>query len=480
MIDIPMVLEKMGYFTELYPLEFGAKDYSLEFVYQCQSVIIQKEVQYVFSCDFSRVISEACFLSSVPYVSWVYDCPQAELYSLQAFYDTNYIFVFDKMQCARIKDIGVKNVFHMPLAIYPDRIEAALAQEDKLYCDGDICFIGQLYRSNANEKILDLLSNDASLRWDEIVNKSLFRWDNSTSMYGTLSEEFVKLFASFPYSVNKNDTPFMSEQFRYEVAVLSRNIAHKERVTILNSLAEKYKLAFYTEDKELNELSDKVLIHPGLDYSSFEIYQIYNSSKININISLHCIESGLPQRIFDVMAAGGFMLTNYQAEIEDLFIIGEEIEVYHNIEELFDKVDYYYSHDAERRRIAKRGQKKVLMFHSYEKRFCEVFNIMDTIEAGKESNDIFLRINSLAEGDKDNKTILLNEINSMDNKISILRYYILRYPDDDVGKIYLANAYMDNKLWGSAWELLNSISFPNGMVKNIIQMLEKIVYPRKD
>jgi len=107
-----------------------------------------------------------------------------------------------------------------------------------------------------------------------------------------------------------------------------------------------------------------------------ELSSIYYNSKININITLHCIESGAPQRIFDVMAAGGFMLSNYQKELEELFIVGEEIILYHNLQELEELVEYYLKHEEERKRIAKKGQQKVLRFHDFHSRMEQVMKIV--------------------------------------------------------------------------------------------------------
>ena len=49
------------------------------------------------------------------------------------------------------------------------------------------------------------------------------------------------------------------------------------------------------------------------------LLKVYTCSKINLNISLKGIEGGTPQRVMDIMGAGGFMMTNYCAETAELF-----------------------------------------------------------------------------------------------------------------------------------------------------------------
>ena len=79
----------------------------------------------------------------------------------------------------------------------------------------------------------------------------------------------------------------------------------------------------------------------------------------------------MPQRVWDILAVGGFCLTNYQPELEEYFEIGKDLEVYHNLEELDAKVDYYLKHEKERINIAISGYKKVKKHHNYCNRLSE-------------------------------------------------------------------------------------------------------------
>jgi spore maturation protein CgeB len=91
-------------------------------------------------------------------------------------------------------------------------------------------------------------------------------------------------------------------------------------------------------------------------------------SKINLNITSRSIESGVPQRVWDILSVGGFCLTNYQPELEDYFEIGKDLDVYHNLEELDEKIAYYLKHDEERVRIAINGYKKMRKYHTTTER----------------------------------------------------------------------------------------------------------------
>lgn len=97
-----------------------------------------------------------------------------------------------------------------------------------------------------------------------------------------------------------------------------------------------------------------------------ELHNLLSGSKIVLNITrtdFYGAETGVNLRIFEALAAGCFLLTDYCDELKDLFRLGEEIESYGSSEELAEKVDYYLKHEEQRKAIAARG---------YE-RFCRDF-----------------------------------------------------------------------------------------------------------
>ena len=91
-----------------------------------------------------------------------------------------------------------------------------------------------------------------------------------------------------------------------------------------------------------------------------EMPKIFHLSKINLNLTSKPIRTGLPLRIWDILSAGGFLLTNYQEEIPEYFEIGKDLEVYTSQEELLQKIDYYLTHEEERSHIAQNGYNKIL------------------------------------------------------------------------------------------------------------------------
>ena len=104
--------------------------------------------------------------------------------------------------------------------------------------------------------------------------------------------------------------------------------------------------------------------------------KVFHAAKINLNMTMRPIETGLSLRIWDILGCGGFLLTNYQAEIPDYFEIGKDLEAYESMEELEQKIQYYLTHEEERLQIAINGYEKVARFHTYEQRIAEMIRMI--------------------------------------------------------------------------------------------------------
>ena len=111
-----------------------------------------------------------------------------------------------------------------------------------------------------------------------------------------------------------------------------------------------------------------------------DLQQLLARTKIVLNITrtdFFGAETGINLRLFETLAAGGFLLTDYCEEIEDLFEIGREIEVFRSSGELVDKVRHYLDNDDQRLDIARRGHEKFLKNHTWENRVGQLFSHMN-------------------------------------------------------------------------------------------------------
>lgn len=100
-----------------------------------------------------------------------------------------------------------------------------------------------------------------------------------------------------------------------------------------------------------------------------QLHQLLFSSKIVLNITrshFYGAETGINLRIFEALAAGAFLLTDYCDEVAELFVIGKEIETFRSSSELISKVKYYLANEKERMEIARRGHEKFLDLYTWD------------------------------------------------------------------------------------------------------------------
>jgi len=97
--------------------------------------------------------------------------------------------------------------------------------------------------------------------------------------------------------------------------------------------------------------------------------EVFNRSRINLNVhNWTAPGTAMNLRLFEVPASGGFLLTDWVAEIDSAYTEDEHLVCWRSVEELRDKIVYYLAHDAERREIARRGHEHFLRHHTYAAR----------------------------------------------------------------------------------------------------------------
>ena len=89
----------------------------------------------------------------------------------------------------------------------------------------------------------------------------------------------------------------------------------------------------------------------------------------------------MPQRALDVMASGGFLLSNYQPELVEYFSYGEDMVVYESMEDAVEKCRFYLENDDLRKEIAQRGRRRVLEEHNLPNKVREMMRTAGIIQS---------------------------------------------------------------------------------------------------
>ena len=106
-----------------------------------------------------------------------------------------------------------------------------------------------------------------------------------------------------------------------------------------------------------------------------ELVKVYNASKIVLNI--HSPQTIPIMRDFEVTGCGAFLISDYARSLETMFMPGEEIICYKNVEELKDMVKFFLSHPQEREEIARKGYSRAHRNHTYARRMEELISFIE-------------------------------------------------------------------------------------------------------
>lgn len=377
--DIPYTLRRLGYEVEEYPDKQENSRLNDEQIDGLVSTIKERNITHICSIHLIYNLAVAAYKAEIKYISYIWDAPYIKIYTPFGKLNNCYFSIFDRLDYERFKEAGVEHVQYSPLAVNPNQVRKwnqNVERKLKGRYINDVCFVGSLYENNSYDGCVNEIPPNIQDYFLSIFEEAAFHWDGVNRIYGKTDKailDYIKLVNPNFKIENRLD---VDDVAFFEIAYLVRKIANIERVAILNTLSEVYQVSLHTMSRVdaalLGNVKVKPPILPGVDTTT-----AYCGSKINLNISLKGIEGGTPQRIMDVMAAGGFMLTNYCSETADIFEEDKEIVMFKTPEELFDKVDYYLNHDEERKAIAKRGQAKVLKCYTYEKK---LKTIMDWVE----------------------------------------------------------------------------------------------------
>ena len=326
---------------------------------------------FVFSINFFPYISEVCERLHVTYVCLSVDCPVLELYSSSIRNKCNRIFLFDYHQYTQFHDENPDCIFYLPLAANVARWDGILhsAASKSSY---DVSFVGSLYNEKSVYPYLPLSCKDREI-CDQLLStrtplSGLYQTEDAlTSQIVTVFKKADDNFYTLPDAFTDTDA-FVAANY-----YLGMELSSRDRISLLGSLSEKFDVHLFTRS-DTSSLP-KVHCHGGVSTHT-EMPFVFQQSKINLNITMCSIQTGLSQRIYDILGCGGFLLTNYQQEMFEYFEPDKEFVYYADYEDLMDKVDYYLEHDEERKLIAKRGCEKAHCLFGYQKRICEMLRIV--------------------------------------------------------------------------------------------------------
>lgn len=350
-------LKKLGIEYDTFFYQFTDWENDDEFLDLILKRIKEGIYRCVLSVNFAPLISEACERLQVPYIAWVYDSPLhiRDLSSLKNACTT--VYFFDRDQAGQFQKEGI-HALHMPLAVDTEVFRLPITEKQKREHAVDISLVGKLYQTEY-QYYKSVLNPYLQGYLEGIINSQMKIYGGylipdlvTPDLLNKINEDYAKA-SKGNFKMGKRELEFM----------LACETTGRERYISLALLSEHFQVDLYSteEDERLSNVRQKGYA----DYYT-KMPLIFALSRINLNISLKTVRTGIPLRVIDAMGCGGFVLSNYQQELTEYFVPGEDCAVYESTEDLFEKARFYLSHEEERLRVAHNGFEKVKREFTFE------------------------------------------------------------------------------------------------------------------
>lgn len=373
--DCRDAMKRLGHQVDVFKLNMNGFDLTPEIEGKIKELVTKTDeagkryYDLLYSFDFFPNISEACQKYDIPYVSWVFDCPHYTLDSHVTNNPVNRIFVFDKVLYQNMVSKGVKTINYSPLGVNEKRLGELCQKLDKetggeIAYEHDVSFLGNLYDNEYN--FYDQVNflppvlkgyTDAVIKAQERVFGADFFTEEEIYPYEKVKElrQYIQFEQTGKYEIDYDGVM---------LDILRKKVTVNERRNILTEMGKRFNTVLYTSPgtKPIEGVCDL-----GLASYNEKMPRVFHRSKVNLNITLRSILSGVSLRVIDILAAGGFLITNYQAEIAEYFEDGVDLVMAYTPEDMIQKTAYYLQHEDERKEIALNGQKKVFKNFAYTK-----------------------------------------------------------------------------------------------------------------
>ena len=362
--DVISIFKSKGHNVSTYH-HADISDHQNDEIFKDLQTLIQKEnITLVFSFNYYPIVSYVLKDTNVKYISYVYDSPQIAVFTCSIIFPCNYIFLFDYAIYEKLHNGGISTVFYLPLAVNVARMHSLIETSAASMKEHEVSFVGSLY--NESHTLYDRLCAKFKPEHkyvhgylDGIIDAQSHIYDYFFLEEMLDEKTLAILDETYPYTPNHDS--IATPAYVYAHYFMARKVTEIERKRLLKKVSENFNLSLFTK-KETPELPLAHNLGPVDYYDKMPL--VFHKSKINLNITLKSILTGIPLRCIDIMASGGFLLTNYQADMFRHFEPGVHFDYFTDEQDLLSKIDYYLTHDDERMTIANNAQNCIKENHN--------------------------------------------------------------------------------------------------------------------
>ncbi len=306
--------------------------------------------------DFDGIFAQMFVDLQIPYISWFVDNPRTIMCGSK--YEKSPFLVgltWDEAYTESLESAGFGTVATLPLATDPHIFKAEVPDTWEL----PPTFVGNSMR---------------------VVVKGEWKWINERPALAEAVREALDTGKvtreNFRYGIDKMLDPALVEKL---------DIHEKRHAEILmfveQTLRLRQEMLQLLEPDGLEVRGDEgwnELTKPAggpVDYNT-QLANVYRQAEINLNITSIQMPTAVNQRVLDCPAAGGFLLTDAQPALENMFDTHYEIASYTSPEECLDLFRFYRTNPKARRELTQRAQRRIINEHTYAHRLITIADLL--------------------------------------------------------------------------------------------------------
>jgi spore maturation protein CgeB len=348
-------LEKLGH--SVFTISPGA-----DFIKRLLTLLVEARPDFLLAInhlgfDEEGKLTELLTELKIPFASWYVDSPTYILYD-GGVNCSPYcaIFCWERSYLKPVEEMGFRSPTFLPLATDPEVFRPGSGERGRFR--SSVSFVGESMETNRK-------------RWGKMVPVKASREIEAISAAELLKDRKRAILELYP----KLAGHVAGNRSRIDIeAALIWKATQDYRVCLSLALIP-LGLVIYGDTGWKRLLGNKGTLRPKVDYFR-ELPDVYQGTAVNINCTSFQMKTAVNQRVFDVPACGGFLLSDYQEDMDRFFEVGKEAVCFRTLEEAASLTVHYLGNEGERQRIAAAGRKRVLAEHTYDRRMAALVATM--------------------------------------------------------------------------------------------------------
>ena len=320
---------------------------------------------FLFSINFNPLLSEFAHRNQIPYAAWNIDNLASSTFCSDKYaWPTTHIFTIERPSMKHYRLNGFDYVHYLPIAVNLNRFTHADTHTPSR--DLDITFVGNSMITEGNE-YPTILNRLVSLGVTAPTPEDQQLYSIIKDAIETIVDSECSNFFSYQLEAKLKRT---SEVLGFDLAkaiwkdpdffhiALAKQISSKKRVALIHQLSDYVPVHVFGDD-DWQSVHGRYLQFYGRADHFTDTPDIYQRSRICLNIEKTYNRSSINLRMIEALACGAMPLTEPVEDLELFFEPGHNIVTYTSFKGLKEKAAYYLKHEDERQIMVQRGMQRV-------------------------------------------------------------------------------------------------------------------------